>query len=595
MYKTIEDLNKNKDKYLKNKTSGMIVCFDSIYDIPADQETCIVYLRVSTRKASQDESIDHQYDAALHFCNNHKLFITHILFEKETATSDIMRKQYSQLESLLEKFRPNYLVAKSSDRLSRNLEGKTHLDNVLKNLNIHYAYFMDNRIVDMTDPQFQMTEDVHAMLDAYYSKQQSIKVKEYYRGKTKRCELTKQNECFGYRFDKSTRKMVINEEEAAIVRKIFEMYVFEGKGINKICNELALLGFTKIPNSRSNSKTVSPTWVSKVLKKTAYIGDMTFNHRKNVKKEGPTGITKRVDQPKENYAHAPVPAIVSTELFNLAQEIRAENAQPTAVSPKVRGGYFKGKHLFSRILFCECGASFSYKKDYRNPEKIYYFCSHNQKHKKGVCENVNHYKILEKDLEKIVLSALNEWKKNRIDANNNVLKLLQEHLNENAENHSDLELYKKNIKELEKKANHLLDLLLDNTENNLTDLYKKKLEEINNTITTLNKKIEVEQQSQSLLKQRNNRLTEIIKCLDSFAEIKTLTRDLVLKHIDKIIIHYDGTIDIYMKYGVSHAQMPLFNKEGISMSRVVETKILGVLLTLPEAYQWSQVRGLLRQ
>lgn len=578
MYKTIEELSINKDYYLKNKTSGMITCYDDISEIPINQETCIVYLRVSTRKTEQSESIDHQYEAALSFCKAHHLFITHILFEKETATSDVMRTQYSQLESLFKKIRPNYLVAKSADRVSRNLEGKTHLDNVMRNLNINFAYFMENRFVDLNDPQYAVSENFSAIMNELYSKQQSAKAKEYYKGKIKRCELTKQNECFGYTFDKATRQMIINEDEAKIVKKIFEMYVFEGKGITKIANELALIGFTSVPsNKRSNSKVVSPTWVSKVLKRTAYIGDMTFNHRKSVKKDGPTGITRRINQPTEKYCHAKVPAIISVELFNLAQELLAENAKPVKVSNQERGGYFKGKHLFSGIVFCDCGSSFSYKKDYRDPEKIYYHCSHNSKKKKGDCPNKNHYKILEKDLEKIVLTALNEWKKLRMDASSEILTLLKNNLNNQNSSHSDLELYKARKIDLEKKADKLLDLLLSSTGNNLETLYQNKLNTINNDISLLNEKITEESKLVDYSNQMDDRLTEIIKSLDSFAEIQTLTRDIILKHIDKIIIHADGTIDIYMKYGTSHAQMPLFNKEGISMSHVVKTKILDVL------------------
>lgn len=573
MYKTIEELSINKDNYLKDKTSGMITCYDNISEIPTSQDTCIIYLRVSTRKVEQSESIDHQYEAALSFCKTHHLFITHILFEKETATSDVMRTQYSQLESLFKKVHPKYLVAKSADRISRNLEGKTHLDNIMKNLNIKFAYFMENRFVDLNDPQYAMAENIQAMVNEYYSKQQSIKAKEYYKGKTNRCELTRQNECFGYTFDKTTRQMIINKEEAKIVKKIFEMYVFEGKGISKICKELALLGFTNIPNIKSTTDTVSPTWVSKVLKRTAYIGDMTFNHRKSVKAEGPTGITKRIKQSEDTYCHAKVPAIISVELFNLAQELLAENAMTTAVEAQEHGGYFKGKHLFSGIVYCECGSSFSYKKDYRNPNKIYYHCSHNAKHKKGDCKNIHHYKILEKDLEKIVLTALNEWKTLRRDASNEILNLLKCNLT-NQNSSSNLELYKSQKCNLEKKANKLLDLLLSNTDTNLEGIYQKKLSNINDDISLLNEKIIAENNLLEHSNQTDYRLTKMIESLDSFSEIKTLTRDVILKHIDKIIIHVDGTIDIYMKYGTSHAQMPPFNTSAISISHVVKTKLL---------------------
>lgn len=574
MLKTIENLILNKKDYLANRNNGMITCFDNISDIPQNVETCIIYLRVSTKKMSQDESIDHQYDAALAFCKLHNFIITHILYEKETATSDTMRTQYSQLEPLLKQFKPNYLVAKSSDRLSRNIEGKAHLDNIMKNNQISFAYFMENKIVNISDTSTELSENIQALINSHYSKQQSEKAKEYYKGKRNRKELTKQNECFGYRYDKTTKKMMIDEDEAYIVRRIFEMYVYESKGLTKISNELALLGFTSVPNQKTNSETVSPAWISKVLKRTAYIGDMTFNHRRSYKEEGPQGVSKRVKESPTNYVHAEVPAIVSKEIFYLAQEILAENSQTNLTPTRNTGGFFRGNHLFAGIVFCECGSPFSYKKDYRNPEKIYYYCSHNSKHHKGVCQNTSHYKILEKDLEKIVLKALNEWKQMRKDAGTEILDILKKKLKTKQDNNSQLKIYMDRKKELEMQARNILDLLISAQHDSLIPIYTEKLDKINSDIATLDKKIELETHASKSSVDIDKRLTNIIESLDSFTEIKSLTREIVLKHIDKILIHYDGAIDIYMKYANSSAKMPLFNKEGLCATHVVKIEIL---------------------
>ena len=574
-YKTMEDLHTNKDLYLSNPNSGMITCIDDISDIPADQKTALVYLRVSTTKIEQNESIEHQYEAALNFCQKHNLFITHILYEKETATSDVMRSQYSMIEPLIKQYGQDYLVTKCSDRLSRNIEGKTHLDNFMKNHNVHYAYFMDNLFVDINNPDVELNENMKALINSYYSQQQKIKANEYYVGKARRKELTSQNECFGYTFNRNTRQMEINEKEAAIVKKIFEMYVFEGKGITKISSELASLGFTHVSNQKTHSATVSPAWIVKVLKRTAYIGDMTFNHRKTVKQSGPMGVSKRIPRSPDEYIHAKVPAIVSKEMFDLAQEILAERTQANNSTNRERGGYFKGKHLFAGLVFCECGSSFAYKKDYRDPEKKYYFCSHNARHKKGICNNTSHYKILEKDLEAIVLSALNEWKQMRSDATSDILETLKKNLKDAQPDTSDLALYTNQKEELDKQAENLLTMLISCEKESLRSRYEARLASIDEQISILNEKIKLEEYNITVSNAKEDRLNEIIKTLDEFTEIKVLTREVILKHIEKIIIHYDGTIDIYMKYASSNAKMPLFNKkEGLRLSPVVKIETL---------------------
>lgn len=139
--------------------------------------------------------------------------------------------------------------------------------------------------------------------------------------------------------------LAINEEEANVVRMIFDMYVNQDMGRPSICYRLDELGI-KPPRGERWSHAALKDMIENVH----YLGKVKWNWRKTVTIVEDGEIIKT--NPKSKVGEYLIyegkhPAIISEELFNAAREKQGRNhrAKP---STKVR-------NPFASILYCQCG------------------------------------------------------------------------------------------------------------------------------------------------------------------------------------------------------------------------------------------------
>jgi hypothetical protein len=145
--------------------------------------------------------------------------------------------------------------------------------------------------------------------------------------------------------------LAINEEEANVVRMIFDMYVNKDMGRPSICYHLDSLGI-KPPKGELWSQ----SFLKDLLENIHYIGKVKWNWRKTVTVVEDGEIVKT--RPKSKIGEYLIydgkhPAIVSEDLFNAAKEKQGRNhrAKP---STKVR-------NPFASLLYCRCGRSMTYR------------------------------------------------------------------------------------------------------------------------------------------------------------------------------------------------------------------------------------------
>ena len=160
---------------------------------------------------------------------------------------------------------------------------------------------------------------------------------------------------YGYDKDKvmdGKRKcptLKINEEQADVVRMIFDMYVNKDMGRNQICHTLDSMHI-KPPRG----KHWSPEGMWNMLDNIHYIGKVRWNFRKtmHIVEEGEIKKTR----PKARIGEYLIydgkhPAIISEELFNAAQAKKGRNhrAKPNT----------KVRNPLASLLYCRCGRAMS--------------------------------------------------------------------------------------------------------------------------------------------------------------------------------------------------------------------------------------------
>jgi DNA invertase Pin-like site-specific DNA recombinase len=162
---------------------------------------------------------------------------------------------------------------------------------------------------------------------------------------------------YGYdktRIDDGKKKLsslIINEEQASIVKMIFDWYVNENIGTQVISNRLNALGIN--PPKINIWK---PEAIRDIIENPVYIGMVRWNTRKGIwtvvdgefKKSRP--VNKTDDRILTKGLHE---AIIPEELFYAAQEKRRRTHRTSANKEL--------KNPFASILYCSCGRAMSYR------------------------------------------------------------------------------------------------------------------------------------------------------------------------------------------------------------------------------------------
>ena len=182
---------------------------------------------------------------------------------------------------------------------------------------------------------------------------------------------------------------VIVPEEAKIVRTIFEKYTNEGMSFFDIAKYLNSLGL-----KTSHGKPFERRSVEYIIQNPSYCGMIRWNRTEN--------STNRIkDKDEWIVTEGQQPAIISKELFELAQERFKATYKPVGKRPS--STY---KHWLSGLLKCpDCGRTLTSTTMKRvNGEKYSYFSCYG--YSKGKCKKPNGISSLV--LEKEVLASIKE-------------------------------------------------------------------------------------------------------------------------------------------------------------------------------------------
>ena len=177
---------------------------------------------------------------------------------------------------------------------------------------------------------------------------------------------------FGYDVVKegNLRTLAINENEAAVVRLIFDLYVNHQRTIYAIAN---YLDEHKVQKPVSQAKGWSHGTLNNILRNETYAGRWYYGKTES-QKDPTTEKVRRVARPKSEWQLVPVPPIVSDAIFEAAQKMRASN--------KTRGKYRVNVYALGGLLTCgRCGHGMAGITRNDRGGKQFYVC--NLKHGKG--------------------------------------------------------------------------------------------------------------------------------------------------------------------------------------------------------------------
>ncbi|MGY4798123.1 recombinase family protein [Lysinibacillus fusiformis] len=236
------------------------------------------------------------------------------------------------------------------------------------------------------------------------------------------------------------KKLVVNEEESIIVKRIFELRA-QGKGYKAIAQDLNSRGYRTKKNHSFGINAVKT-----ILENETYIGHVRWGRHRNwnaLRRKG-----KQADCHVEKGIHDP---IIDMNTWNAVQQTAVLN-RDSAVNEK----NIKTDFLLSGILKCpQCGGgTVMSKTKKRNGNGYYYYYMCQNFHTKG--KNICCSNLINKDwIEKTILSIIKNLVGKKAAVEDLVEEINQNYLEENAEEILQYEKNKKRLTELNKELDDL--------------------------------------------------------------------------------------------------------------------------------------------
>lgn len=222
------------------------------------------------------------------------------------------RPQYGEMVQLLTEGGFDLIITKALSRLNRDEYNSLILTNLLREKSATVLTLEDNQIHDFEDINSGLLHSISFAVDAQYVMRQSLSGKKTQELRCERKELSaKDCQSYGYTWHKDTKTITVNPEEADVVRKIFEEYVYRNGTPASIERMLKADGIKMCNRSISN-----------LIQDERYIGNFYINKRTSKLGTGQTK-SKRIQLPKEQWVLVERPdlQIVDTDLFDMAQRI----------------------------------------------------------------------------------------------------------------------------------------------------------------------------------------------------------------------------------------------------------------------------------
>ena len=521
---------------IKENLTGKVVC----------------YGRVSTRLIEQESSLEAQEEMFKDFLDrNDGLECVGIYLDQESGkTSE--RKNFLAMLARVSQGDISYIVAKDSSRLSRSSEVSGALNRLCEAHGCNILYISKNEMYNPTDRSDRLVNSIFTAVNEDYVYRQSELGKISHMLKVQQKRLSRQNEVYGYRWNDETHNMEIHEGEAAVVKLIYELYVFRNKGVQEISRDLESLGIV----GTKSGKRITPRTITQRLTCTAYKGQMAFNKSSSILVTGVGAKNKRKFLPEDEYVYVEVPAIVSEELWDLAQMIRKERAHIFSVKgetnvKEVSRAKFSGMHLFAGKIFCGvCGHSYHHGYYDRDKTIGYYkdsFAKTNTVAGK-VCENKAYNKIFEEQLKDIVTEAINTFIKEHDEIFNNTLNLLKRVLENGDCDKSSKELQQR-LTDALKEKNSWLSAYRDAVsikDKLLKEECLKSFREASEKVSALEKLINGGKERSETVRDIEDRLKCIKERIEELKVITELTREDVKNFINRIEVMPNGTINIIL-------------------------------------------------
>ena len=535
----------------------------SFYDLPL---RVTFYARVSTDQDEQINSLENQvqyYTELIQSKPNWK-FIPGYIDEGISGGSTKKRDNFNRMIRDAKAGMFDFIITKEISRFSRSTLDSIKYTQELLDYNVGVFFQNDNINTLDTDSEFRLVIMAGVAQDEI--RKLSERLKFGFRQAIKNGHVLGNDKLYGY--DKKDCVLTVNEEEAEIIRIIFDLYGNQRLGTRTISKRLMELGYTSREGNAFNTLTIRH-----ILENPKYKGWYCGNKSQSVDYRTKRNIM--LDESEwVTYPDPSIPAIVSEDLWNRANVLYKRRREE--MKSHSSGVSFHNRYPYSAKIYCEEHGTTFHRQviQTKKGQQEVWQCKVYRSHGRAACSAPQ---IRSSDLDLILSDIFKELVRDKekiIDSLVTVLTNIPKEVD-----YGKLRCQVENeMDDLERKKNRLLDLSIAGA---LTvEEFKERNDAFNAQIQECQGKLTAIRQEEENRTSEELNIPAIRQALDEALSFTgEIDSALVATILDKVVVKKESTkdtihLDIFLKLGSTYEAVytPLKHTAGISSLRSTTPK-----------------------
>ena len=500
----------------------------SIYDIPL---RVTYYARVSSDSDEQLNSLGNQisYYEDLIKKNLQWTFVPGYIDEGLSGISTKKRENFNRMVDDASEDKFDLVITKEISRFARNTLDSIQFTRQL--LNCGVGVFFQNDNINTLDEDSELRLSIMSSIAQDELRKLSSRIKFGHQQAIKDKVVLGNSRIFGY--CKNDGRLVIDEEQAPIVRELFELYATGQYSMKQIEAIFYQKGYRNY-----NGNKISHTTMSNMIANAKYKGYYVGNKVKVID----MFTKKQKFLPAEEWVMFKdetgqiVPSIVSEELWDKANEVLKRRSDDV----KSRQGICNHANLLTGKLFCSCCGTAYYRresKDKDGTKNSKWVCSGKIKNGAESCDS---FAIYENEIKPILFEVFQETEVNVSSLINEYMELYRS-LDEGNQIPKQIEAQKKRKDLALAKRSKLLgfNALGELSDADFLMMNKQCAEEIADAEAQL-QELEKQLYSRDEFRKHMDVIRSTLEAARRDAATGMITTDFINKYIDKILITPEG-------------------------------------------------------
>lgn len=510
----------------------------SIFDLPL---RVTFYARVSTDKDEQLNSLENQvqYYTELIQSKPNWTYVEGYVDEGISGTSTKKRDSFNRMIADAKAGRFDFIITKEISRFSRSTLDSIQYTQELLEHDVGVLFQNDNINTLDSDSEFRLVVMAGVAQDEV--RKLSERLKFGFRQAIKNGHVLGNDKLWGY--DKKDCVLTINEEEAKVIRRIFDLYANQKMGIRRISQTLYDEGFTSRKGNAFNVLTIRH-----ILENPKYKGWYCANKSQTVDYRSKRKVF--LDESEwVMYPDPSVPAIVSEELWDRANALYKQRSQQ--MMSHQSAAEFHNRYPYSGKIICEeHGTSFHRQvlKSAKGDKEVWQ-CRVYRNRGRAACSAPQ---LRSAELDQIMAQIFDQLAQDKQAIVEAVMKVIQSVPDEHDYQRDALRL-EEDLSAIHAKKDRLLEMSIAGA---ITiDEFKKRNDGFNEQIQKLEEQIAVLRQEEQKSKASVEQLDKIKDALKEELSFKNgINSALVTTILDHIVVKKGSTkekifLDIHLKFG----------------------------------------------